>query len=101
LTTEPNEAVTTALRYLVEAATVAEKRHPNCGAFSYMRYALRDLPPELRVQVGDMPPHPEDNEEDGHAEVRRLVAENVELRRRLARVTGEQLDLFGPIGAGR
>ncbi|MDG4784384.1 hypothetical protein O7626_41095 [Micromonospora sp. WMMD1102] len=90
-----------ALRELVKAAAIAEKRHPNCGAFGHIRHALSCLPPELRVQVGEMPAHEEDDREDGRAEVRRLTAENIELRRRLAEARGTQLDLFGPIGGDR
>ncbi len=84
------------VRLVAQAATVAESRHPNCGAFGYLRSTLAMLPPELQVKV-DVRPHPEDDEEDRGAEVRRLVRENVELRRRLAEATGAQLDLFAEV----
>lgn len=87
----------TKLRTVIAAARVAEVRHPNCGAFAWLRGVLSDLPAELRVQIGGLPPHPEDDNEDRAAEVRRLVRENADLRRRLAEQVGGQLDLFAAI----
>lgn len=90
-----------ALRELVQAAAVAAGRHPRCGAFGYIRDALRRLPPELRVEIGELPEHPEDDQLDGAAEVRRLTAENAELRRRMGYSSHMQLDLLSSIEVTR
>lgn len=71
------------IRCIAEAARVAETRHPSCGAFAWLRNALNSLPPDLRPPAIDLPPHPEDDRDDGRAELRRLQRETRDQQRRL------------------
>ncbi len=90
-----------AVRRLAAAATIATKRHPGCGAIGAFNAALRDLPAELCVDVGDITPHPEDDLDDAAAELRRLTKENAVLRRRLAEAESRQLSLLESLGVDR
>ena len=94
---DPHADLIIGVKRVVEAAQIAAERHPNCGAFSSLNYALRMLPGEFRAQVGKIRPHEEDDQIDGQTEVARLTRENAELRRRLAVAEGKQLDLFAEL----
>lgn len=83
------------VRDLAQAARIAEARHPSCGAHAYIRHVLNHLPADLRPPDLNLPAHPEDDNEDGRAELNRLRRE---LRAALAslRAAGRpaQLNIF-------
>lgn len=71
------------------------QRHPRCGATAQLNYLLHNLPRELRPASENLPPHPEDDAEDGKAELARLHRELREARTELARLHGQPA-LFEP-----
>ena len=68
------------VRRIATEAQVATARHPSCGALAQLRYVLRELPPELRPADRDLPPHPEDDNDDRRVELARLRRELREAR---------------------
>jgi hypothetical protein len=68
------------VRRIAVEAQVATARHPSCGALATLRYALRELPPELRPPDRHLPPHPEDDGDDRQVELARLRRELREAR---------------------
>jgi hypothetical protein len=78
---------------------VMEVRHPRCGAVAYTRQVLDELPPLLRPAEVDLPPHPEDDQDDGRATIAALTRENRRLRAELAASGAEQSGLFEMGGA--